>query len=216
MPATREALLIALFAIAPGWIALQAWARNKTWSPPTTDLRTVLQTISVSLVIQLITWPIVGARVFAERDRLDGDPNLVITWAVLVVIIVPVAGGVVLGRLSDWLDKRRLQGSATGFERGATYLWPSNPPSAWDAFFDQGIPSGTFLTLTLENGTKVAGAYGNRSYATTSPHERGLYLETEWLLDEDGYITDEVPGTKGILIHEASKIKSIRVQLGGQ
>lgn len=210
MPATREALIIALLAIVPGWIYVQVWARNKTWAPPTTDLRTVLQAISASLVIQILAWPILGRRVFDVRDHLQNHTTLVVWWLALVVLLIPFVAGLILGKLSDLLDQQNIH----GLDRWLRFLWPASLPSAWDLFFAQRIPDGGFLTIMLDDGKIIAGAFGSQSYVTTTPQDKGIYLEVEWLVDANGFITNAVPNSGGILIHDATKIKWIRVQRG--
>ncbi|MHB8619323.1 MAG: DUF6338 family protein [Chloroflexota bacterium] len=213
MPASREALFIALLAIAPGWIAVQVWARSKTWVPPSTDLRTVLQAIWVSVVVQIVAWPILGWRLFGVRNDVEHHTTLAIWWAVLVVLIIPLLGGLLAGKLSDALHLRKVQ-NPTPFQRAMNYWWPTNFPGAWDALFAQGIPDGAFLVLQLDDGKLVAGAYGANSYVTTTPQEKGIYLETEWLIDEDGFVTTRVLGSQGVLVHDASKVGSVRIQRG--
>jgi len=49
VPTSQIALAILLLAIAPGYIAAAAWARSRTWKGPSSDLRTIIQALVLSL-----------------------------------------------------------------------------------------------------------------------------------------------------------------------
>lgn len=77
--------------------------------------------------------------------------------------------------------------------------WTRHPiPTAWDHFFGQSKPC--WMLLRLKNGTSVAGYFGPRSFASSFPHDRDLYMEQTWLVDEAGRFTQKVDDTAGVLI----------------
>jgi hypothetical protein len=57
-------------------------------------------------------------------------------------------------------------------------------PSAWDWRF--WTIRGQFVRVTLSDGTEVYGYFGNRSFASSDPAERDLYLEEEYDFREPG------------------------------
>src|SRR2546428_13957294 len=72
-----------------------------TVEPPSTDLRSILQAITVSVVIQIIVFPLTIWLLLPNRADLAGHPGELLIWAFVAVIFVPVAGGLFLGRLTD-------------------------------------------------------------------------------------------------------------------
>jgi len=70
LPATYQALLIIILAIEPGFLAVSCWARAKTWKGRGTDLSTILNSLAVSLVIQIAASPLTIAWLLPVRDRL--------------------------------------------------------------------------------------------------------------------------------------------------
>jgi hypothetical protein len=68
---------------------------------------------------------------------------------------------------------------------------------AWDWHFSQGKPY--WALVTLKDGSRVYGLYGERSFAGSDPERRDLYLEATFRLVERGDWAP-VEDTAGILI----------------
>jgi len=86
---TVGALLIALTAIAPGYITLTLWLRNKTWNRPPSDLKVILQSLVTSLVVQIIASPFtiayllpIVASLKTTRDAVS-HAGAIAAWALL-------------------------------------------------------------------------------------------------------------------------------------
>lgn len=207
---TSEALVILLLAVVPGYIAIALWRRTKTFERAATDLRTILPALAVSLVIQIIASPLTMKLLLPVRNDWVNHPKEVAIWAAVVVILIPVVGGVGLGRLSDLLIQSGT-GSPNTITKVLRRILPQVPPSPWDLFFLLGVADGDFLIIELNDGTKLAGLYSQPSFIATSPQVQGIYLASEWLLDSDGNIDELVPASKGFLIPRADNIKYVRV-----
>ena len=55
--------------------------------------------------------------------------------------------------------------------------------------------------ISLKNGKKIAGVYGNNSFASAYPREQEIYIEEVWHLSEDGKnFVSKVDRTGGVLI----------------
>ena len=213
MPTTFEALFIVLLAIAPGWVAVQTWDRGTTWAKPAGQLGELLHALTFSTIIQLLVSPFTIWWLYPYWGRISQEPVRLAVWLALVVLVVPLFGGALVSKASDALYQGRLKGQLRWPERWLRWLWPTAYPSAWDAFFADNIPDGRFLTITFKDGSRVCGPYaGSATFAKTSPQERGLYLESEWLLDDAGYPFEVLPGSAGILIHDFLNIQHIRIQ----
>lgn len=209
---TLGALVIALIAIAPGYIASTLWLRNKTWERPITDLRLVLQSLVVSLVIQIIAAPVTILWLVPVKDELARHPWRTAAWAGLVVVVIPVILGIGGGRLSDQAQTLAVRAPDNWLGWLLRSLLPESPPSAWDDFFDSEITDGKFVIITLNDGTRLAGYFADPSYAMTSPAAQGIYVAEEWFLDKDNNFEREVNGTKGFLIPSAAAIKTIQIR----
>ncbi|MCU1493687.1 MAG: hypothetical protein JWO62_1451 [Acidimicrobiaceae bacterium] len=74
LPTSEASLVIILLAIAPGYIAAAAWARARTWKGPTGDLRTILQSLVLSAVVQAILVPLTVVWIAPIRNSLANYP----------------------------------------------------------------------------------------------------------------------------------------------
>lgn len=210
-PATTQALAILAIAVAPGFLASAAWSRSKTWKGPTGDFRTLLQALVLSAVVQIIVAPLTIVWLYPKRSSLDMYPERVATWLALVVVVIPLLGGLAVGWITDYLSDF----GWTELDGWRAKLAGVRPvvaaPSVWDWFFTRNPPHGRFLLIEFADGRRVAGVFSEGSIAFTSPEPHGVYLASEWLLDDDGNITAERPDSMGLLIKDISDVRSIRV-----
>ena len=218
---TFEALIVALLAIAPGYITIFFWSRNKMWRGLTNDLQTVLKALALSAVLQVAVSPLTLYLLYPVRNALVNNPWQIVTWLVVVVFIAPYLAGTFSGKLSDWLEERALLPEERHEHdhykhlgrplKLLFYLFPeAAPPSAWDSIFARDRPAGAFVIVEFKDGKQIAGAYGNKSEVFQSPEPHGLFLEEEWLLDKNGNIVRRVPDTDGILITDVSDVRCVR------
>jgi hypothetical protein len=205
-----EGLVIILLAIAPGYTAIAFYGRTKTYERPGTDLRTIIPAIVVSFVIQVLVFPWTAWQLLPVRDDLLAHPWRVWLWGLAVVLLLPIGGGLLVGRLTDALliHGEEEAGRAKKF---VARLLPQVPPSPWDTFFLDPPADGDFVIVTFDDGSMRAGAFYGPSFAMTSPQQQGIYLAEEWLVDADGNIDTRVLGSKGLLVPLASKIKHVRI-----
>lgn len=71
-------------------------------------------------------------------------------------------------------------------------------PSAWDYAFRARGPC--WVRALTTDGAWIGGYYGNRSYASSFPHSRDLYLEVAYGMDEDGSFNDRVSADSGLYL----------------
>jgi hypothetical protein len=115
-----------------------------------------------------------------------------------IVLGSPVAMGLVFARLSQRDVMRRML-QRLGF----------NPvhviPTAWDYKFSQTPP--LWVLVTMKDGSTVAGWFGSRSFASSEPRGRDLYIQ-EVYRPGDGDMWQPVPGTAGILV-QGDQVKHV-------
>jgi hypothetical protein len=204
MPATAEALTVVLLAIVPGYLARAAWSRwPKTYSPPTTDLAVVIQSIAASVVIQLLVSPLTIVMIVSTYRDLGAQPWRVVIW-ITATLVVSVVAGFAFGKITNSLP-------SIGTEWIRLALSPT-PPTIWDiSQFDGAIPDLCLLVIEYSDGRRLAGAFADRSKAVTSPQRHGLFLEQEWHVDQDGIPTEPIENSGGIDLLDLSEVRVVHV-----
>ena len=169
--------LLAAALVTPGYVILFMISRFTTGRPA------FAPSLAVSSVYYVAAWSILGwgsAFDVAERLRV-----LDIGWpALLVVVVVPLAIGVLIG---------------IGVQQGWLYhllrfinLEPVHGiPSAWDWKFMRS--KAQWITVHLKNGDVIVAKYDHKCFVSTDPNERDLYLSNvyAWKKDSDEPVRDE-------------------------
>ncbi|KTS74234.1 DUF6338 family protein [Pantoea stewartii] len=75
---------------------------------------------------------------------------------------------------------------------------PHPTGKAWDYVFS--LKEQAWIIVTLKGGEKIAGKYGLNSFSSSSPNPGHLYLEENWVMNNDGGLERPRTDTKGILI----------------
>lgn len=70
--------------------------------------------------------------------------------------------------------------------------------NGWDAAFLRREP--LFVIVHLQDGRRIGGYYGDRSFAGVHPASGHVYLETLWTLDEAGRFVEPIPDSRGIVL----------------
>jgi len=196
MPEIANTFGLLLLAIVPGYLTVVSWSRARTWRGFPGDLQSVLQGLAISAVIQLILAPVTLWQLYPVRDVV---PYVLGTGvAKLENIVFPAGAGEPAG----------LRAIVAWFVR------PDPEPTIWDWAIPADLLGGRFVIIEFADGSQIAGTWGRGGVATTSPHQQGIYLNEEWLLDEAGNIYAKVPGTRGVLIPDIRGARAVRI-LGG-
>ncbi|MGL3208294.1 DUF6338 family protein [Bradyrhizobium sp. BR 1433] len=114
-------------------------------------------------------------------------PVKAVAW-ITVIIAIPAISGAAMGVCNqrDYFRK--------AFHRAG--LTPSHSvPSAWDYKFSRS--PGEWVLVTLKSGTRFAGWWAGRSFASDAPSERDLLIEQVYEIPDDGPWT---PTRKSVLI----------------
>lgn len=165
-----EKLKTLIFVLAPGLLIL--WVRQWFVAGPNPPFQErVVAYAGVSTVYYAVSVPLF---VFLD-DRL-GWPSW--TSDAFEYVILPLAIGALLA-LSAAHD---LVG---GLIRKTGASPNHHTPAAWDYAFSR-LRGQTYLIVTLNDGSRVYGHYGQKSFASSSTAERDLLIEEVWNVSDDG------------------------------
>lgn len=97
LPSNTSAITAILLALVPGFVATSVWARARTWKGHTgvSDLRTILQSLALSLVVQVVISPLTITLNWPVRTHLGDYPERVAAWLGVSVLVVPFTMGLV-------------------------------------------------------------------------------------------------------------------------
>lgn len=183
-----NSLYLILVFIVPGFIALSVRSQFITGRIPSENKASLLSYLTISVVYGALVLPFVD-------PELMGKSRL--TWFVLV-FFGPILLGLLLGlNIQKDLVRRLLNRFG---------LYPVHAiPTAWDWKFN-GMTE-QWVLVTLKDGTRFAGFYGEESFTSSSPDERDMYLQWVYDINDDGTLSPP-DGEKGVLI-AAGEIRTI-------
>jgi hypothetical protein len=107
-----------------------------------------------------------------------------------ILLVSPIALGVATGLLGQRAIVRRLLA-----RYGVYTVHPV--PTAWDYVFSHS--TGSWMLVTLSDGSTVAGVFSARSFASSDAAERDLFLEKLYKVEDDGP-WQPVPMNRGVWI----------------
>src|SRR2546425_13035447 len=83
-----------LLATVPGYLTIYFATRNSTWRGLPGDLQTILQSLSLSVLMQGLLAPLTLLWIYPVRDALIHHPYRVAVWLMLVLLVLPFVVGV--------------------------------------------------------------------------------------------------------------------------
>jgi hypothetical protein len=112
----------------------------------------------------------------------------------LIILIGPAAIGLLLAVVfqKDWLQAifARLR------------MQPIHiVPAAWDYQFGR-MKEPHWLLVQLKDGSTIAGYFGMRSFASSDPHERDIFIQQVYLVDAEGRWQQMSEGHSVLIGHE--------------
>ena len=189
-------LILFIGFVVPGFIAIKAY---ELLSPSihTDSSKQIVDAVSYScLNYVLLLWPIY--LVETCNIRLS-HPHLYILFYIGVLFVSPLL--LVFG----WKFLRELE--------FIQKFIPHPTQKPWDFVFGQRLTY--WIIVTLKNGEKIAGMFGPNSFASSAPAEEQIYLEEQWVLNEEGGFERPVEQTSGIIIL-SSEILSVEFMHSGE
>ena len=91
-----------------------------------------------------------------------------LAWG-LIIFLSPVVMGIITGLISQKEVGRNILN-----KMGIASI--HTVPTAWDYKF-YNTRSSVWVQIELKDGRKIAGLYGSRSFSSSSPEERDLYIQ---------------------------------------
>lgn len=177
--ATDKLVLFIAFAI-PGFVSLKLYETIFPSEARESSERIVDAVAYSCINYALLLWPIYEI----ERQQLRiSNPQVYIAFYAFVLLVAPVL--LVLAYSS--LRRSNLM----------QRVLPHPTEKPWDFVFAKRFPY--WVIVTLQNGSKIAGKFGEQSFASNAPAPPQLYLEEAWVFNDDGFDRPRTD-TAGILI----------------
>ncbi|MGI8382540.1 DUF6338 family protein [Priestia megaterium] len=129
----------------------------------------------------------------------------------IIWIFITFVSPIILGFLLSYLQNRDII-------RNIIQRLGINPihtvPTSWDYVFSN-LSGESWVTIYLEDGTILHGSFSHRSFASSIPTEKDIFLEKLYLVDEETGDWSEVTHSKGVWI-KGDNIKLIEFVKGGE
>lgn len=113
-------------------------------------------------------------------------------WKFLLYFLIPVAIGILLAYAYQHNVLYKVA------EKAKLHL-AHHLSAAWDYTFED-LPHSTYLLVTLQDGTQIAGKWAAGSFAASSKDERDLLLSEMWVAAETGKPWTKLDPPRAVLI----------------
>lgn len=189
-------LIIFIAFVVPGFIAIKTYELLAP-SRYAESSKQLIDAVSYScLNYAILLWPIY---LVENSSMTEIHPNLYMLFWSFVLFVAPVC----------WVF-------AWKFLRQRSFvqnLIPHPIQKPWDFVFGQ--RRCYWIIVSLKDGQKVAGKFGPNSFASSAPSEEQLYLEEEWILNEEGGFERQAEQSAGVIIL-SSEIRSVEFYNSGE
>jgi hypothetical protein len=172
--------LVVLFVV-PGFIGLKF---HDLLSPQ--GVRRPADQVIDAIAYSCINYALMMVPIFAiEQAQIrQAHPMWYAAFYAFVLLFAPLGWTSVF----VWLRK-------TQFFQGSM---PHPTLKPWDFVFSQ--RRSFWVIVTLKDGTRIGGLYGDQSFASSLPAREQLYLEQTWVINDDGGFERARHESAGILI----------------
>lgn len=167
--------------LAPGIVILWVRSRFRDTTPPKLADKMTSYAV-VSIAYSAASYPLFHAEGWVELP--------VWLWQLLLYFLVPLLVGAVL----VFFDQSERFYALT---KRAGLRPVHHTPTAWDYTFRRREPS--FALVHLTDGSQIAGAWIDDSFASSTSGDRDVYLAQMFKVEDDGKWTEVVP-PRSILI----------------
>lgn len=176
-----DKLALFLAFVIPGFISIKAYQLVFPGTERATSDQLIDAIAYSSINYALLIFPIISI----ESGNLHESCRfLYYLFYVLVLFIAPII----------WVLAWKYLRTRDFFQRNAPH--PTAKP--WDYVFAQRKPY--WVKVTLKDGTKIAGRYADKSFASSAPAPEQIYLEETWILNDNGGFERAKNKTAGVII----------------
>lgn len=153
---------------------------------------------AAELLIDAVGYSLMNGAVFswaifiASAEISSASPNYwkVGLFALLICVVGPVLWPILLRLVQRyWIRGKLLLGEQK---------------SAFDAYFSTNQPC--WIIVHLGDGSRIAGYFGESSFASAHPHSGDFYLQELWNLDANGHFKGPIANSKGALFHRSDYV----------
>lgn len=176
----KSKILIFIIFVIPGFISMKLYSiLHPNENLDTT--KTIVEVITYSCINYAIWF---CAIYYIEVTHFFDGPFTYALFYLFVLFVSPILLTLALVWIRSWKCMNKFMPHPTG--------------RAWDYVF--GLKQSAWVIVTLKGGGKIAGKYSNNSFSSSSPNPGHLYLEENWVLNDDGGLERSRTDTQGILI----------------
>jgi hypothetical protein len=191
----------ALFLI-PGFVMSSAYS-NIIPSRTSDSQLTLFRFLMFSLLNYVIWWWLLYELI--QRKYWDDHAVLWILILFALLIVSPYVLGIIAGisTKKEWTRKLLKKIGINPIH---------SVPTAWDYVMDR--PA--WVIITLKDNSTIYGFYGEKSFASTVPNERDIYIEVTYDFEEEQWISDDRSAGIWIQHSEIKHIEFFNLSNGGE
>jgi hypothetical protein len=167
-------------------------AHDKDWSARI--LQALLVSIGLDAVYLLIFGRHIVSALTAGRETLTDHPRQVAIAALILGIVIPAIGAYLIHGQLRWQQVSTRGRFVLKLPRRQTGYRPA--PTAWDEVARN--LEGRWVRVRIGDGKWIGGWFGSKSYVSTYPEPRDIYIEDQHLIDAAGVIGSQLPDTAGV------------------
>ncbi|MEU9143991.1 DUF6338 family protein [Streptomyces sp. NPDC048349] len=184
--------------LMPGYLLGTTMGRGRQGPAVVSERAFIAKVAAGSIVVHLMmlwwTAPLASDIVRHGPGRYIGQ---IAAWTMIVLVVVPVALGAGLSFLADvrrpaWLHRLLVRIGLSSVTRVS---------EAWDWVFSRGFPA--YVRVRLTEDRVVYGLLADRSFASSDPAHRDLYLQQQWTVEDD-WFAEPYPGSRGVWLNGSS------------
>jgi hypothetical protein len=189
-------LIIFIAFVIPGFVSLKIYELLFP-SEHHESSKQIVDAIAYScLNYAILLWPITRV----ETTNLNTThPNIYAVFYLVVLFVFPVL----------WVFIWKWIRESDKFQNFAPH--PTQKP--WDFVF--GNRRTYWIVVNLKSGKRIGGMYGLNSFASSAPANEQIYLEQEWLLNDDGGFERPAEQSAGIIIL-TSEVETVELYNSGE
>lgn len=208
VPGTAAQLLVLVVFVLPGIVYQVLRSRLRGPTPHLLDgSARLLRAAAMSTFLALVYVSVFGSAVLRPAGHWATDPRRAALLAIVLVFAVPVAIALVEQRLYRAGVFRRLR------RYGLATHDPT--PAAWDHKFGGFADRRTFVRVLTGDGRWVGGLFDERSFATSFPHPREVYLGVQYAMTQEGAFAEPIAGSDGVYVRcdDARVVEFVRAEV---
>jgi len=191
-----DKLIIFIGFVIPGFIAIKTYELLNPSIVRDTSKQIIDAIAYSSIIYALLFLPII----YVEKNNvLNNYPFTYGLFYLFALFISPILIAVLWSKI-----------------RKSNYIQANAPHPTlkpWDYIFSK--RKCYWIKVTLKDGTKIAGAFAENLFASSSPAEEQLYLEETWEINKDGGLESLKEQSEGVIVM-ASEIAYVELMEYGE